>query len=68
MIIGHDGAGLRDEFGPDSFWHDFGAWATEWWKQAAVSADVLGEADECADLVDEFRDEEDDEADRWKNK
>jgi hypothetical protein len=64
MNIGCDGAGHRDEFGPDSFWHHFG-W-TEWWKEFAVSADVLHEMDDYADLVDEFRGEENDAADWWK--
>jgi hypothetical protein len=67
MNNGCDGAGHRDEFGPDSFWHYFGAWATEWWKEPAVSADVLHEMHDFADLVDEFRDDEDDAADWWKN-
>jgi hypothetical protein len=67
MIIGCDGAGHRDEFGPDSFWHHLGAWASEWWKEPVVSAEWVYEMDDYADLVDEFRDEEDDAADWWKN-
>jgi hypothetical protein len=67
MKIGHDGAGAGDEFGPDSFWHHLGAWATEWWKETGISADVPCEAEDYAALVDEFLDEEDDEADWWKN-